>query len=56
MARTAVQTAPRASSSYTLRSIAATDDHERMVRGLTNAAMLALPIWLAAGYVAFILR
>ncbi len=46
----------RASTRPMPRAIAATDDQERMLRGVFHAAMLSLAAWVTAGYLAFILR
>jgi hypothetical protein len=39
-----------------LRAAVRTDEQPHMVRGLMNGILLSLAIWLAAAYVAFILR
>ncbi len=38
------------------RVIAAANDQQRMMRGLVHGLILSLAIWLAAGYLTFILR
>ena len=38
------------------RAVAATTDHQRMMRGLVNGLLLSLVVWLTAGYLTIILR
>ena len=51
------QSIPRNTSSASVRPRATVRaDESNMVRGLVNGIVLSLAVWLAAGYVAFILH
>jgi hypothetical protein len=39
-----------------LQASTAIDHQDRMMRGLVHGAILALPVWVTAGYLTFILR
>ena len=38
------------------RVVAAADDQQALMRGLVNGIILSMALWIAAGYLTFVLR